>query len=471
MRRTALLVASMALAVLVACGLMLVSLEETEVSAQTTRKPNIIFILADDMRYDDFSYMPRTRDLIGSQGMTFSKAYVPLGLCCPSRVSILTGMYTHNHKVWFNETGRNGGLQGFKAHGHQRDNLATRLRSAGYRTGLFGKYLNGYDGSRVPRGWDDWFGKYAGYCYNWDVNDNGTKVHYGRSESDYSTDVIASEARSFVSDSVAAGKPFFAYVSPVAPHEPSTPAVRDLHGFDGEQGPRLPSFDEANVSDKPSSIRSRPRLSASNIAAIDDLHENRVESLQALDDLVEGLVSELADQGVLHSTYVVFTSDNGWHHGEHRIPDRKHQVYEESIHIPLVIRGPSVSAGSTTDKLALNIDFYPTFAKLGGATASSKVDGRSLLPVLEGNATSWRSAVLLEKRHKTRQEQSFFGVLTSEPRKYVAYRNGERELYNLRRDPYELKNTYSDRPPADLKVRLKDLKKCAGATCRSAEGG
>jgi len=126
------------------------------VAAQTTpAKPNFVFILADDMRYDDFSYMPKARNLIGSQGMTFTKAYVPLSTCCPSRVSILTGMYTHNHKVWFNDKRDQGGWQGFKAQGHERDNLATRLRDAGYRTGLFGKYMNGYDGSSVPQGWVD----------------------------------------------------------------------------------------------------------------------------------------------------------------------------------------------------------------------------------------------------------------------------------------------------------------------------
>lgn len=217
MRRSLLLLALWSLAVLMACGLTLVALEEAEVSAQTPQKPNIVFILADDLRYDDFSYMPKTRALIGSQGATFSRAYVPLGICCPSRASILTGMYTHNHKVWFNENGANGGWQGFKSQGHERDNLATRLRGAGYRTGLFGKYLNDYDGSSVPRGWDDWFGKYEGYYYNWGANDNGTKVHYGRAEDDYSTDVIAGEARHFVGASVAADKPFFAYVSPVAP--------------------------------------------------------------------------------------------------------------------------------------------------------------------------------------------------------------------------------------------------------------
>jgi N-acetylglucosamine-6-sulfatase len=183
--------------------------------------------------------------------------------------------------------------------------------------------------------------------------------------------------------------------------------------------------------------------------------------------LVEDLVGELEGQSVLNNTYVVFTSDNGWHHGEHRISNRKHQVYEESIHMPLVIRGPGVAAGESTDKLA----FYPTFAELGGTTPSSKVDGRSLQAVLEGTATSWRSAILLEKRHKTREGQSFFGILTSEPRKYVEYNNGERELYSLRVDPYELENRYSGTPGGGLKARLDDLKTCSGATCRSAEGG
>jgi arylsulfatase A-like enzyme len=479
LKRNAISLASIALAVLLAVGLAFVFSEEPEVSAQTLQKPNIVFILADDMRYDDFSYMPKTRDLIGSQGMTFSKAYVPNALCCPSRTSILTGMYTHNHKVWFNENGEHGGWQGFKTQGHERDNLATRLRGAGYRTGLFGKYLNGYDGSSVPQGWDKWFAFKQISYYNYDiVNTDGTTTHFGASENDYSTDVLNREVQQFIDASAGPGKPpFFAYVAPKAPHEPSTPAPRDLHDFDGERAPRLPSFNEADVSDKPSFIRSLPRLSASDIAAIDNRHEKRVESLQAVDDLVEGLVNELANQGVLDNTYVVFTSDNGWHHGEHRILDRKEQPYEESIHMPLVIRGPAIDQArlqnSTTNKLVLNTDFFSTFMALAGASTPSYVDGRSLLPVLKNTASSWRSAILLEKRHKTKPRQSYFGVLTSEPKKYVEYQNGERELYNLRvdRDTYELENRYSGTPPADLKARLNDLKTCAGATCRSAEGG
>ena len=180
----------------------------------------------DYIRPDDFSYMPKTRELIGSQGMTFSKAYVPNALCCPSRTSILTGMYTHNHKVWFNENGTNGGWRGFKAQGHEGDNLATRLRGAGYRTGLFGKYLNGYDGSSVPQGWDKWFAFKQISYYNYDiVNTDGTTTHFGASENDYSTDVLNREVQQFIEDSAGPGKPpFFAYVAPKAPHEPSTPA-------------------------------------------------------------------------------------------------------------------------------------------------------------------------------------------------------------------------------------------------------
>jgi extracellular sulfatase Sulf len=154
---TAIMLVSVALAVVV---LLLSNLYDggAPVAAQTSpAKPNFIFIIADDMRYDDLKYMPKTRNLLGSKGMTFSRAYFANPLCCPSRTSVLTGMYTHNHNVWFNSSSSEGGWQGFKAQGHEQDNLATRLSTAGYRTGLIGQYVKNYDGSSKPPGWDDWF--------------------------------------------------------------------------------------------------------------------------------------------------------------------------------------------------------------------------------------------------------------------------------------------------------------------------
>jgi N-acetylglucosamine-6-sulfatase len=445
------------------------------VAAQTSPQPNFVFILADDMRYDDLAYMPKTTNLLGSaRGMTFSRAYVAMPLCCPSRTSILTGMYTHNHKVWFNDNVSVGGWKEFKAQGHERDNLATRLSAAGYRTGLFGKYINGYDGSSVPQGWADWFGLYAGDYYGWGVNDNGTDRHYGNTASDYSTDVISNETQSFIDASVAQQRPFFAYVAPAAPHYPITPAPRDLHTYDGLKAPRPPSFNEADVSDKPPWIRSLPKLSSSKIAQLDARQEGRAETLQALDDLVEGVVNKLDSAGVLNNTYVFFTSDNGFEMGEHRIFDGKREPYEESTRVPLLVRGPGVAAGSTTNKLVLNTDYLPTFTDLGAIQTPSYVDGRSLRPVLNGSATTstWRSAILLETRFESATTKNFYGIRTSDEKKYVEYEGGFRELYDLSTDPYELSNTYSSsRPPTSLAARLQALKVCAGDSCRAAENG
>jgi arylsulfatase A-like enzyme len=194
--------------------------------------------------------------------------------------------------------------------------------------------------------------------------------------------------------------------------------------------------------------------------------------LQALDDLVAGVVNKLSSSGVLRNTYVFFTSDNGWETGEHRLLDGKRQFYEESIHIPLLVRGPGVAAGSTTSKLVLNADFFPTLATLAGTQPPSYVDGRSLRPVLNRRPTNWRSAILLEARYQSSTRPSAYGIRTSNGRKYIEYAGGVRELYNLRTDPYELRNTHNAAtPPISLVQRLEALKVCTGNSCRAAENG
>jgi arylsulfatase A-like enzyme len=466
----------MALGILLASGGLLLSFGDSEASAQTQQEPNIVFILTDDLRYDDLEYMPRTRGLIGNQGMRFEKAFVSLAMCCPSRATIMRGQYAHNHGVWFNSTkfSPDGGWRGYKNNGNERDNVATRLRGAGYRTGLFGKYFNGYDDTRyVPRGWVDWFAMGAGAYYDYDVNDNGTLRHYGSKSSDYSTDVLNKQTRQFIGSSVALRKPFFAYVAPKAPHDsPSRlaiPAPRDRHKYDGERAPRPPSFNERDVTDKPPWIGRMPLLSDEEIAKINRRHQNRVESLQAVDDLVAQVVNKLDNAGVLNNTYIFFTSDNGWEQGEHRISWGKRRPYEESIHVPLLVRGPEVDAGSTTEKLVLNTDFLPTFTDMAGAKTPSYVDGRSLLPLLTGNPTNWRTAILLETRFEA-DAMSFSGIRTSSESKYLVYGEGFRELYSLGTDPHELANGYDrDGPPANLASRLRELKGCAGDSCRAAE--
>ena len=495
MRNMGLVLASAALAV----GLLFVSsyvgdaIDTNEAQAQVVTaaadKPNIVFVLADDMRKDDLRYMPQTKELLQSRGMTFQNAFVSNSLCCPSRATIMRGQYSHNNGVWSNDpttdASTSGGWQTYKSVGDELDNVATRLDAAGYRTALIGKYLNGYRNTTdVPPGWDRWFATVEPGAYDYFdyvMIDDGTKRHYGTSDSDYKTDVLSRKTNDFITNS-APGGPFFAYVAPVAPHEPATPAPRHAHTHDGANGPRLPSFDEEDVSDKPSWMRQLPRLTATQMAEIDDDHERRVESLQAVDDLVGKMVATLKNARVMSNTYIFFTSDNGWHHGEHRVPQSKWRSYEEDIHMPLVVRGPGVEADSTTHKLTLNTDYLPTFTDLADVQVPPYVDGRSLKPVLSGSATSWRNAILLEAPPSLSGRPAYRGIRTvatsTTKSKYVEHANGERELYRLDSDPFELVNRYSaTNPPSVLASRLKALKTCAAdataptVTCQVAEGG
>ena len=454
---------------------------QAQTATAATAQPNIVFILADDMRKDDLEYMPKTQALLQNTGMTFENAFVSNSLCCPSRATIMRGQYSHNTGVWSNSPTDSpsttiGGWQAYQDNSNEADNVATRLQGAGYRTGLFGKYLNGYNTMEMPPGWDRWFAHVNGIdYYDYQINDDGTIKHYGSTSADYETDVIANHAKTFIGTSAEAGVPFFAYVAPKAPHFPATPAPRDLHTYDGLKARRPPSFNEKDVTDNLSWIRQLPTLSDAKKARIDNQHEHRAESLQAVDDLVARVVGTLRDKGVLSSTYIYFTSDNGWHEGEHRIQQEKWRPYEEDIHMPLVVRGPGVTAGSTTYKLTLNTDYLPTFTNLAGVQTPPYVDGRSLVPVLDGSVTSWRSAILLEAA--ANYSPAYRGIRTVNTntitrRKYVEYSGGAREHYNLETDGYELTNSYdAAAPPTSLAQRLQALKGCAADACRTAEDG
>ena len=479
MRRVIALLASVAFAVVLLSGAYREDGVPTA-EAQTAPNPNFVFILADDLRKDDLNlkYMPKTRSLLAERGMSFNNAYVSNALCCPSRATIMRGQYAHNSGVWINTNSSIGGWEAFFDKGYQQDNVATYLQAAGYKTALIGKYINQYAGTGKPAVWDKWFATIDPTTYNffnYDINNNGTVQHFGSSDSDYKTDVLRRQTKTFIENN--ATQPFFAYVAPIAPHAPATPAPRHAHTFDGAKAPRLSSFNEVDVSDKPPWIQSLPRLTATQIANIDNRHERRIESLQAVDGLVEGVVNSLNDAGVMSNTYIFFTTDNGWHHGEHRIPQEKWRPYEEPSHVPLLVRGPGIQAGSTTNKLALNTDYLPTFTDLSAdAQTPSYVDGRSLKPVFNGSATTWRDAILLEAARRTSTDglnaPTYYGIRTSAGRKYIEYNSGDRELYNLGSDPYERFNNYNPAaPPRDLASRLQALKTCAQDTCRTAEGG
>ena len=434
-------------------------------------QPNIVFVLTDDLDYASAHEMPQLGSLLVEEGMSFENAFASQSLCCPSRATILTGLYAHNSGVKGNKP-PDGGFEKFRSEGLEEDTIAARLKDGGYQTAFFGKYLNGYDEdpTHVPPGWDEWYGKLREQkLYDYRINENGELVSYGSEEQDFFTDVLSGQATDFVRRAAPEEEPFFMYVAPTAPHGPATPAERHEGAFEGEVASKPPSFNEEDVSDKPSWRQETERFSGEEVSEIDAYHQQRLESMLAVDEMVGSLVEELEAAGELNNTYIVFTSDNGWLAGEHRLKEGKDRAYEESARVPLYVRGPGVPAGSTVEKLILNTDFAPTFAELAGVEIGGS-DGRSLAPLMRGEKPLWRSAVLLEGF--VGKKDRVFGAVRTETHKYVAYGNGEEELYDLTNDPYELESIHETAAPAlaeDLKARLQALRDCSGDECRKAE--
>ncbi len=473
---------------------------ERPASGRAAGQPNIVFILTDDqdLLLNSMQYLPQTKALIAAQGMTFSQDFVPLSLCCPSRSTILTGLYPHNHRVYTNKA-PDGGFARFAALGHEGTTIGTALHDAGYRTALIGKYLNNYpnadDPTHLPPGWDEFDSPAAGSPYsefNYTLNENGALVAYHAAPEDYLTDVLAAKAQSFLAEATAGSQPFFLYFATYAPHNPSIPAPRHAALFPGLGAPRTPSFDEADVADKPNAIRRLPPLSTKSIAAIDALYRKRAQSLQAVDEAVAGLIATLKTSGKLDNTYIFFTSDNGYHMGQHRLQPGKYTPYETDVHMPLFVRGPGIAPGSSTAAPTSSVDFAPTLATLAGATLQVKTDGRSLVPLFQGpTPVHWRRTVLLEQFKFSPQNHPPNDVLEPpDPQdggvveypshlgvrfpgyKYVEYGTGEREVYDLDHDPDEINNLAPHLSPAFL-GRLSSLARalgaCSGATCRQLE--
>lgn len=447
-----------------------------------SEKPNVILIVADDLRADDLEYMPETKALIGGEGVTFENAFVTDPLCCPSRATMLRGQYTHNHGVEGNVPPQ-GGFQRFRDLGREESTVATWLDAEGYSTAYFGKYMNSYRGTHVPPGWDEWYAVSGNYESN-RYNDNG-RIERHDPEQVHETDLLSDKANEHLRRTMEEdGSPFFAYLSPRAPHAPANPAARHEDAFSGVSLPRPPSFDEEDVSDKPAWLQERPRLEAGEVEEMEELYRQRLRSLLSVDEMVGRLVETLREGGELEDTYIAFTSDNGHHLGEHRLPAGKWTAYEEDIRVPLVMRGPGVPEGEAREHLVLNTDLAPTFAELAGASAQTPVDGRSLSPLLGDApppASGWRSAFMVEAG------PFFEGAGAGEPldrprleavrtqdRLYVEYATGDRELYDLREDPYQLESQHEEADPGLLRrmeERLDALRGCAGEDCRSAEDG
>jgi N-acetylglucosamine-6-sulfatase len=473
MGKTVRLLTSMAAAMLLASAVVLVAVIGSVRSVAAAERPNIVFVLTDDLSTHDMQYLGGLRDTMAGNGTTFSRAYVSYSLCCPSRATILRGQYAHNHGIKSNVAPL-GGEDKFRSTRKDQSTVATWLDDAGYRTKLIGKYLNGYSGKYIPPGWDEWFGALGKYQTR-RVNDDGKVIEVQGND----TDLFANKSVDFIRRASDSPKPFFLSVWTRAPHQPANPANRYARRFKNTALPRPPSFDEADVSDKPRFIRDTPRLSDEKISKMRRLHQKRLASMLSVEDLLKDVVAELRKTGELDNTYIFFTSDNGYHLGQHRLIQGKRTAYEEDIRVPLMVRGPGVPAGRVLQHQVLNNDFAPTFASLAGVRPPSFVDGKSTVPLLDSSppgVSNWRTGILTENwRSKSvggRSEAPTYKALRTQNFLWTRYVNGERELYDLRKDPHELRSLSPKkhkRPARGLNNQLDQLATCKGEKCRAAE--
>jgi N-acetylglucosamine-6-sulfatase len=445
-------------------------------AARAAVPPSIVVILSDDEDLASHRVMARTKALIADQGATLANFFVTNSFCCPSRTTLLRGQYSHNHRVEGNDL-PTGGFAKFMALGLGQSTIATWLKSAGYRTAFLGKLLNGYEPERdqpLP-GWDEWYavgGKFRNFDYT--LNENGKVVAYGHRPQDHLTDVLARKAAEVIGRSKR-DEPIFLLVAPYDPHSPAEPAPRHAKLYADEPLPRPPSFDEPDVSDKPSYVADQPRLEPWQEEALTRHNRERLRALRAVDDLVATVVGALEDSGRLNDTYVVYTSDNGFHMGQHRLFVGKTTAYEEDIRVPMAIRGPGVPKGVALEAMVLNNDLAPTFAAIAGIDPPTFVDGRSFQQLLENPGMPWRRSFLIERRQMETHEISgnaIIDAIRTARHTYVEYGTGERELYDLQVDPNQLHNLAATADPVlveALAARLAELKNCASLYCRMLE--
>jgi N-acetylglucosamine-6-sulfatase len=457
-----------------------------------SQRPNIVFILTDDLSMNLLRYMPHVLAM-QHDGLTFNKYFVSDSLCCPSRSSIFTGNFPHDTNV-FSNVGKRGGFREFYDRGEEQHTFATALQNAGYRTAMMGKYLNGYGQQKgsvpglpytyVPPGWSEW--DVAGWGYrefNYELNDNGQMLQYGAQPKDYLTDVLARKGVDFINSSAATGQPFFLELATFAPHFPYTPAPRDASDFPGLKAPRPPNFNKLPTHPV-GWLAHRPPLDASQIQKIDSAFQRRAQSVQAVDQMIGEIETALAANGLSRDTYLVFSSDNGLHTGEYRLMPGKMTAFDTDIHVPLVISGPGIPAGTTTNAMAENIDLAKTFTQIGGTNLSG--DGHSLIPLFGGGfmPADWRNAILVEHRgpNLAPSDPDFqpsgsgnpttYEAMRTSRFLYVEYSDGEREIYNLVNDPLELHNLAGGLTPLqldELHAELLNLERCHdGSTCWSA---
>ena len=427
--------------------------------------PDVVLVITDDQRAGTLQHMPQLRKLVTHRGVRFRSAFVPNPSCCPSRASFFTGAYSHTNGVWKNQ-GPFGGMQAFD----DSSTLATWLQSAGYRTGLFGKYLNGYqDPSIVPQGWSEWFAFISGdgrAYYGFNASDNGRLKSFPPDA--YSTVETSDRVSRFIR-STPPRQPLFAVWTPIAPHRPFLPEERYADAPIDVAPWRPPNYNERNVADKPRWVRMGERLEAGSRAAIDADRLGQYRTLLSVDDGVAGIVRALRQTGRLSNTILVFTSDNGLMWGEHRLT-RKAVPYGGASHVPMIVRyDPLTEAsrrGASVASLVVNIDVAPTVMDLAGLVPDTAVDGRSIAPLLEGSAKAVRSRFVIE--HAAGSDAPAYCGVRTKRELFVHYTTGEEEYYRLDDDPWSLVNLAGRR---DVRAETRELRHYAAKRCKPLPPG
>lgn len=427
-------------------------------SAAAPNSPNILVIVTDDQRAGPFLGMPRTEEIFGS-GLVYENAFATTPLCCPSRVSIFTGRYAHNHGVkYFNPSRLD-----------QTTTVQSYLQANGYRTAIYGKYLNNWQVVVDPPFFDDWatFPQSTASTYSggeWNVDGTVREVE------EYSTDFIAAQAsellRSTESDDAT---PWFVYLAPPAPHEPYSPEpayerskVPDWRGN--------PAVFEKDVSDKPSYIRDVTRYCGFECGT--KIRSAQIRTLMSVDDMVASVFGELEALGEAENTIAFYTSDNGLLWGEHNL-NEKRPPYIPSIKVPLIMRWPQRIPAGRDERIVANIDIAPTILEAAGIPQRSDVpmDGMSLL------TPRLRRELLLE--HWEQNVIPTWYSIIAEDFQYIEYYDKDgvfkfKEYYDLEADPFQLTNLLRDgkvrtgpnrKQVKILHDRLREYRRCRAVNC------
>jgi N-acetylglucosamine-6-sulfatase len=422
---------------------------------RANRPPNVVVILTDDQPNDSIpnpdAIMPYLQARVldpNDHWVVFDHAYVNTPLCCPSRASMLTGQFSHHTGVLDNESGQNL---------DESSTIATWLHAAGYHTGLIGKYLNHYPfggPGYVPPGWDVWAARHHGpvtrLYYGYTLIEQDRAVQYGRAGTDYSTDVLARKAVTFIREAPS-DRPYFLWFAPMAPHPPATPAPGDVGAFAGLPLPVSPSFGEADVSDKPEWVQELPEIDAASRAATRADHRRSYETLLGVDDAIRNIVAAIRARGELRDTVLIFTTDNGLAFGEHRWR-RKSCPYAVCVHVPLMIRMPGVEH-RTEPAVVSEVDLAPTILELARARPVTPFDGVSLVSLLRTGSREGLSGELYAEFAGSDTIPPWWEIRTRRFA-FVELATGERELYDLRDDPDELVNVVRVRAFDDEIARL-----------------